>query len=96
MRHLDPSTPALAHSIWHSSTRWVNHGHEADKAEVLRGEVDVIRVKLEVFRELFIWKVEVAETYRGTEHSVTLEPTSLCLYKDDLLHVSFKVRTTPP
>uniref|UniRef100_A0AAY4A516 Uncharacterized protein n=1 Tax=Denticeps clupeoides TaxID=299321 RepID=A0AAY4A516_9TELE len=62
MWHLDSSASALAHGIWHGGTWWVNHGHEANKAELLGGEIDFFSVKLKTIRELVIRQIEVAET----------------------------------
>uniref|UniRef100_A0A3Q3FI39 Uncharacterized protein n=1 Tax=Labrus bergylta TaxID=56723 RepID=A0A3Q3FI39_9LABR len=45
-------------------TRRVNHGHEADEAEVLRGEVHLISVESKALWELVIRQVEMAETCR--------------------------------
>uniref|UniRef100_A0A669CSD8 Uncharacterized protein n=2 Tax=Oreochromis TaxID=8139 RepID=A0A669CSD8_ORENI len=60
--YLDSSTPAFTHSIGHSSTRRVNHGHEANKAQVFSGEVHIISIKSKAFWELVIRQVIVAET----------------------------------
>uniref|UniRef100_A0A3P9CMG5 Uncharacterized protein n=1 Tax=Maylandia zebra TaxID=106582 RepID=A0A3P9CMG5_9CICH len=59
------NTPAFTNSIGHSSTRRVNHGHEASKAQVLSGEVHIISVKSKAFFELVIRQVIVAETYKA-------------------------------
>uniref|UniRef100_A0A8D0DFC7 Uncharacterized protein n=1 Tax=Sander lucioperca TaxID=283035 RepID=A0A8D0DFC7_SANLU len=60
--YLDSSAPAFADSIRHSSTRRVDHGHEADEAQVFSGEVHLISVKLKALWELVIRQVEMAET----------------------------------
>uniref|UniRef100_A0A8C4EJZ6 Uncharacterized protein n=1 Tax=Dicentrarchus labrax TaxID=13489 RepID=A0A8C4EJZ6_DICLA len=60
--YLDSSTPAFADSIGHSSTRRVNHGHEANEAQVLSGEVHLLSVKSKVLWELVIRQVKLAET----------------------------------
>ncbi len=39
MTYLDSSTPTFAHSIWYSGTRRIDHGHKANEAQVLSGEV---------------------------------------------------------
>uniref|UniRef100_A0A3Q3CCG9 Uncharacterized protein n=1 Tax=Haplochromis burtoni TaxID=8153 RepID=A0A3Q3CCG9_HAPBU len=65
LSYLDSSTPAFTNSIGHSSTRRVNHGHEASKAQVLSGEVHIISVKSKAFFELVIRQVIVAETYKA-------------------------------
>uniref|UniRef100_A0A3Q4MH64 Uncharacterized protein n=1 Tax=Neolamprologus brichardi TaxID=32507 RepID=A0A3Q4MH64_NEOBR len=62
LSYLDSSTPAFTNSIGHSSTRRVNHGHEANKAQVLSGEVHIISIKSKAFWELVIRQVTVAET----------------------------------
>uniref|UniRef100_A0A452ITE8 Uncharacterized protein n=1 Tax=Gopherus agassizii TaxID=38772 RepID=A0A452ITE8_9SAUR len=62
-RYLDSSTSAFANSIWHSSTRRVNHRNQPNKAEVFYRKVDVICVKLEAFWELIIWQSQVAKHY---------------------------------
>uniref|UniRef100_A0A3Q0QVL0 Uncharacterized protein n=1 Tax=Amphilophus citrinellus TaxID=61819 RepID=A0A3Q0QVL0_AMPCI len=60
--YLDSCTPAFTHSIGHSSTRRVDHSHEADEAQVLSGEVHLISVKSKALWELVIRQVELAET----------------------------------
>ncbi|KAI1242246.1 hypothetical protein IHE44_0005763 [Lamprotornis superbus] len=54
INYLDPCTSAFANSIWHSSTRWINHRHQSYKAELLYREVQVVCIKLEAIRELII------------------------------------------
>uniref|UniRef100_A0A3P9PW66 Uncharacterized protein n=1 Tax=Poecilia reticulata TaxID=8081 RepID=A0A3P9PW66_POERE len=61
-RHLDSCTPAFAHSVWHSGTWWVNHGHEADEAQVLSREVHFFSIKSKAIWELVVRQMEVAET----------------------------------
>uniref|UniRef100_A0A8C9RJV2 Uncharacterized protein n=1 Tax=Scleropages formosus TaxID=113540 RepID=A0A8C9RJV2_SCLFO len=72
--HLDSSTPALAHSIRHCSTGRVNHGHEANKAQVLSGEVHIISVKLKSLRKLIIREKIMTESYKAKASPAT----SLC------------------
>uniref|UniRef100_A0A8C3SBE5 Uncharacterized protein n=1 Tax=Chelydra serpentina TaxID=8475 RepID=A0A8C3SBE5_CHESE len=60
-RYLDSSTSAFANSIWHSSTRRVNHRNQPNKAEFFHRKIDVICVKLEAFWELIIWQSQVAK-----------------------------------
>uniref|UniRef100_A0A8C9REH8 Uncharacterized protein n=1 Tax=Scleropages formosus TaxID=113540 RepID=A0A8C9REH8_SCLFO len=60
--HLDSSTPALGNSVRHCSTGRVNHGHEANKAQVLSGEVYIIKIKTESLRKLVIREEIMAET----------------------------------
>uniref|UniRef100_A0A8C0V2K5 Uncharacterized protein n=1 Tax=Cyanistes caeruleus TaxID=156563 RepID=A0A8C0V2K5_CYACU len=62
INYLDPSTSAFANSIWHSSTRWVNHRHQSYKAEFVYREVQVVCIKLEALRELIIRQSQVAES----------------------------------
>uniref|UniRef100_A0A8C3QHA6 Uncharacterized protein n=1 Tax=Cyanoderma ruficeps TaxID=181631 RepID=A0A8C3QHA6_9PASS len=62
INYLDPSTSAFANSIWHSSTRWVNHRHQSYEAEFVYREVQVVRIKLEALRELIIRQSQVAES----------------------------------
>uniref|UniRef100_A0A8D2ZF60 Uncharacterized protein n=1 Tax=Scophthalmus maximus TaxID=52904 RepID=A0A8D2ZF60_SCOMX len=71
--YLDSGTPAFADSIGHSGTRRVDHGHEADEAQFLRGEVHLLCVESEALWELVIGQVEVAEA--ASEASPA---TSLC------------------
>uniref|UniRef100_A0A3P8UEC3 Uncharacterized protein n=1 Tax=Cynoglossus semilaevis TaxID=244447 RepID=A0A3P8UEC3_CYNSE len=59
-----PSAPAFSDSIRHSSTRRVNHGHEADETQVVGGEVHFISVKGKAFWELVVRQTEMAETYK--------------------------------
>uniref|UniRef100_A0A8C6XVE6 Uncharacterized protein n=1 Tax=Naja naja TaxID=35670 RepID=A0A8C6XVE6_NAJNA len=74
--YLDASTSAFAHGIGHSSTGWVNHGHEAHKAEVVSGKVDIVAVKGEPFGILFFRQVIMAETWKGKKGG--LQPWQLC------------------
>ena len=60
--YLDASTAAFAHSVGHSSTWGVNHGHEADEAQAGEGEVGAIRVKLIAGRKLVDGQEVVTET----------------------------------
>uniref|UniRef100_A0A3B3Z4C2 Uncharacterized protein n=1 Tax=Poecilia mexicana TaxID=48701 RepID=A0A3B3Z4C2_9TELE len=62
LKHLDSCTPAFAHSVWHSGTWWVDHGHEADEAQVLSREVHFISIKSKSIWELVVRQMEVAET----------------------------------
>uniref|UniRef100_A0A3B4BXB2 Uncharacterized protein n=1 Tax=Pygocentrus nattereri TaxID=42514 RepID=A0A3B4BXB2_PYGNA len=59
--YLDSSTPAFRDSIWYCSTRRVNHGHEANKAQVLSGEVYIFTVKSKSLRKLIIREIKMAE-----------------------------------
>uniref|UniRef100_A0A3B4B346 Uncharacterized protein n=1 Tax=Periophthalmus magnuspinnatus TaxID=409849 RepID=A0A3B4B346_9GOBI len=61
--YLDPGTPALAHSVGHSGSGRVDHGHEADEAQVLRGEVHLICVESKALWELLVGQVVMAETW---------------------------------
>uniref|UniRef100_A0A671YXN5 Uncharacterized protein n=1 Tax=Sparus aurata TaxID=8175 RepID=A0A671YXN5_SPAAU len=60
--YLDSGAPAFADSVGHGSTRRVDHGHEADEAQVLSGEVHLLSVESKAFWELVIGQVEMAET----------------------------------
>merc|ERR1739838_1269099 len=57
---LDSSTPAFAHGVGHGGAGRINHRHEADEAQVLSGEVDVISVKLKAIGKLVVREVEMA------------------------------------
>uniref|UniRef100_A0A665X267 Uncharacterized protein n=1 Tax=Echeneis naucrates TaxID=173247 RepID=A0A665X267_ECHNA len=59
--HLDSGAPAFTNSIGHSSTRGVNHGHKANEAQLLGGEVHLLSVKSKTFWELVIRQVEMLE-----------------------------------
>lgn len=63
--YLDSGAPAFAYSVRHGGTRGVNHGHEADEAQVLRGEVHLVGVESEAVWELVVGQVVVAETWMG-------------------------------
>lgn len=63
--YFDSSAPAFAHSVGHGSTRRVDHGHEANEAQVLSGEVHLLGVKSKAFWELVVRQVEMAETWMG-------------------------------
>uniref|UniRef100_A0A673MUQ3 Uncharacterized protein n=1 Tax=Sinocyclocheilus rhinocerous TaxID=307959 RepID=A0A673MUQ3_9TELE len=47
-------TPAFGHSIWYSCTRRIDHGHEANKTQVLSGEVHIFSIKCKTLRKLVI------------------------------------------
>uniref|UniRef100_A0A665X3U4 Uncharacterized protein n=1 Tax=Echeneis naucrates TaxID=173247 RepID=A0A665X3U4_ECHNA len=57
--HLDSGAPAFTNSIGHSSTRGVNHGHKANEAQLLGGEVHLIGVESKAHWELVIRQVEM-------------------------------------
>ena len=65
--YLDAGAPALAHGVWDSGPRGVDHGHDAHKAEVVRGEVHLLSVEGEVLWKLLVWEVVVAEAWRYEE-----------------------------
>uniref|UniRef100_A0A673MP85 Uncharacterized protein n=1 Tax=Sinocyclocheilus rhinocerous TaxID=307959 RepID=A0A673MP85_9TELE len=56
-------TPAFGHSIWYSCTRRIDHGHEANKTQVLSGEVHIFSIKCKTLRKLVIREAKVAEAY---------------------------------
>lgn len=58
---LDTSRSALGDGVGHGGTRGVDHTHEADEAEVLLGEVGVVRVELVADGVLVRGQLEVAE-----------------------------------
>lgn len=60
--HLDAGGAALAHGVGHGGARRVDHGHEADETQLLRGEVHLLRVEGEALGELVVGQVVVAET----------------------------------
>lgn len=68
--YLDASRAAFTHSIRHSGTRRINHGDEAQKAELLGGEVRVIAVELKSSRKLRGREIQVAESWKGRGGSV--------------------------
>lgn len=61
--HLDACAAALAHGIRDGCPRRVDHGHEAHKAEVVRGEVHIITVEGKALGELLLGQVVMAETW---------------------------------
>lgn len=68
--YLNPSAPALAHGVGDGSPGRVDHGDEPHKAEVFHREIQLIRVELEAFGELFVREEEVAETCREGQGAV--------------------------
>ena len=59
---LDAGRAALGDGVGHGGTRRVNHRHQADEAQVLQREVDLVAVERIVARELVARQKEVAET----------------------------------
>lgn len=59
--YLDACTPALAHSVGHGSPWRVNHGHEPHEAELLRGKVQLVRVKFEAPRKLSRGQIQLTK-----------------------------------
>uniref|UniRef100_A0A673N1H7 Uncharacterized protein n=1 Tax=Sinocyclocheilus rhinocerous TaxID=307959 RepID=A0A673N1H7_9TELE len=80
LQHLDSSTPAFGHSIWYSCTRRIDHGHEANKTQVLSGEVHIFSIKCKTLRKLVIREAKVAETFKGKHRVVHISVIyySLC------------------
>uniref|UniRef100_A0A8C5HC14 Uncharacterized protein n=1 Tax=Gouania willdenowi TaxID=441366 RepID=A0A8C5HC14_GOUWI len=66
MSNLDSCTPTFPHSIRHSSTRRVNHGHETDKAKLLSGEVHLISIERKALRELIVSQAVVTKIIKIT------------------------------
>uniref|UniRef100_A0A8B9JHA2 Uncharacterized protein n=1 Tax=Astyanax mexicanus TaxID=7994 RepID=A0A8B9JHA2_ASTMX len=58
-------TSAFGYSIWYSSTRRINHRHQANEAQVLSGEVHIFCIECKAFWELVIWEIIMAETCNG-------------------------------
>uniref|UniRef100_A0A3Q3DRA8 Uncharacterized protein n=1 Tax=Hippocampus comes TaxID=109280 RepID=A0A3Q3DRA8_HIPCM len=52
----------VAGDIWHSGTRRIDHGHEANEAQLLGRKVDLISVKCKALWELIIRQIEMAKT----------------------------------
>uniref|UniRef100_A0A3P9K2R0 Uncharacterized protein n=1 Tax=Oryzias latipes TaxID=8090 RepID=A0A3P9K2R0_ORYLA len=70
--YLDASRSAFPNSIRDSSTRRVNHGHEANKAKVARLEVHIICVKGKTLGILVLWQENVAETWKEVTSNFAL------------------------
>lgn len=60
--HLDARAAALAHGVGDGCPGRVDHGHEAHKAEVVRGEVHIVTVEGKALGELLLRQVVMAET----------------------------------
>ena len=76
--YFDSSAPAFADGVGHSSTRRVDHGHEADEAQVLSGEVHLLRVESKVLRELVVRQAEMAETWKRTQDKKQFRTRKKC------------------
>lgn len=63
--YLDASRAAFTHCVRHSGTRRINHGDEAQEAELLGGEVRVVAVEGESSRELRCRHIQVAEACKS-------------------------------
>jgi len=66
---LDSSTSAFAHGVGHRRTGRVDHGHEADEAQVIRGEVHLLHVKREVLHKLLVREAVMAETWSTNDEA---------------------------
>uniref|UniRef100_A0A3Q2CXH8 Uncharacterized protein n=1 Tax=Cyprinodon variegatus TaxID=28743 RepID=A0A3Q2CXH8_CYPVA len=69
---LDSCAPTFTHGV---GTRRIDHGHEADEAKVLSGEVHFFSVKGKALRELVIRKVEMTEPLKRKKD---LNKTLIC------------------
>uniref|UniRef100_A0A8C5BGN3 Uncharacterized protein n=1 Tax=Gadus morhua TaxID=8049 RepID=A0A8C5BGN3_GADMO len=58
---------SVYNSVIEIGPRGVDHGHDAHKAEVVRGEVHLLSVEGEVLWKLLVWEVVVAEAWRYEE-----------------------------
>uniref|UniRef100_A0AAY5L4Y5 Uncharacterized protein n=1 Tax=Esox lucius TaxID=8010 RepID=A0AAY5L4Y5_ESOLU len=54
-------TSALVHSVWHSSSGRVNHGNEANKAQILCRKVNFFAVKGKAVCKLVIREMGMVE-----------------------------------
>lgn len=97
--YLDASRAAFTHSVGHSSTWRINHGDEAQKAELLRGEVCLVAVEGESSRKLGWRQIQVAESWRrrgikemSAHHGRNLPQLSkkkFCPIKETIFQASF-------
>lgn len=71
--HLDTSRSALGDSIGYGSSRRVNHTHEADKSQVIYGEVDIIGVELVSDGVLVGGQLQVAKAEHALAQAAQLE-----------------------
>ena len=83
-RYLDASAPALAHSVGDGGSGGVDHGHEAYEAQLLRGEVHLLRVEGEPLWELIVGKVVMAEAWRRWGKNMFVLSWFGCSYVEDL------------
>lgn len=60
--HLDARAPALAHGIRDGGSGRVDHRHEADKAQVVRREVQLLGIEWKTDGKLVDWEAKVTET----------------------------------
>ena len=69
--HLDAGTSALVNCIGNSCLWRVDHAHQADKAEILEGEVGLVPIggEVEALGELGGVKVEVDEAKDALPHT---------------------------
>lgn len=63
--YLDTGGAAFTHGVGHGRTRRIDHGDEAQEAELLGGEVGLVAVEVESTRKLGGGQVQVAEAWGG-------------------------------
>merc|ERR1711923_474833 len=66
---LDSSTSAFGHSIWDSSSWWINHGHESNKSQIFHREVNIITIKWVSLWELLWVQSEVTKSQHPLSQS---------------------------
>jgi len=81
--HLDAGGAALAHGVGHGGARRVDHGHEAHEAQVVRLEVNVVRVERKALRELVLGQEDVAETWEEEEKEEEAEEEVVVVVEEE-------------